>query len=275
MILKKGWINRFIFVFFIIILLIPLFVLGKKTDALRSISGEISPTTLVAHAGSGVYGFRYTNSLEALEESYNNGFQLIEIDFEWTSDGKVVAIHDWESMVARLFEIEPRVLSLKEFKTLETFQDLTLMDLDDLANWLRTKKDVFIVTDVKTDNLEFLSLVSQSYEDIQNQIIPQIYSFEEYEPAKEMGYDNIILTSYKSFANDDEIIEFVKENPVFAVTLDVNRAYSQLPRQLNDLDVFTYAHTVNDLYIFEELYENGVLGIYTDYFHADRFPIMK
>ena len=45
------------------------------------------------------------------------------------------------------------------------------MDLDDLANWLRTKKDAYIVTDVKTDNLEFLSLVSQSYEDIQNQII--------------------------------------------------------------------------------------------------------
>lgn len=261
--------------FFIIILLIPLFVYGIKTDTLRSKSGNITPQTLVAHAGSVAYGFRYTNSLEALEKSYKNGFQLVEIDFEWTSDGKVVAIHDWDSMVARLFEIEPRVLSLKEFKSLKTFQDLTLMDLDDLTNWLRTKEDVYIVTDAKADNLEFLRLVSESHKDIQDQIIPQIYSFEEYEPAKNMGYDNIILTLYKSFAQDEEVIKFLKENPVFAVTVNIDKAYSQLPRQLKDLGIFVYAHTVNELYVFEELYENGISGIYTDYFHADRFPVMK
>ena len=271
--MKKSLTNRPSFLVFVIILfIISLFILDKKSVALKE-TGSIHPTTLVAHAGGAIYGFRHTNALEALEESYSNGFQLIEIDFEWTSDGKVVAIHDWEPMVRRLFMTEPKVLSLKEFKELKVFQDLTLIDLDDLVNWLKTKDDVYIVTDMKTDNLKFLRLISESYKDIQNQIIPQVYSFEEYAPARDMGYENVILTLYKTDYEDERIVKFAEENSVFAITMPIDRGYSNLPRMLKDIDVFTYVHTVNELYIFEELYENGVSGIYTDYFHANRFPI--
>ena len=273
--MKKSLTNRPSFLVFVIILfIISLFILDKRSVALKESAGNIHPTTLVAHAGGAIYGFRHTNALEALEESYSNGFQLIEIDFEWTSDGKVVAIHDWEPMVRRLFMTEPKVLSLKEFKELKVFQDLTLIDLDDLVNWLKTKDDVYIVTDMKTDNLKFLRLISESYKDIQNQIIPQVYSFEEYAPARDMGYENVILTLYKTDYEDERIVKFAEENSVFAITMPIDRGYSNLPRMLKDIDVFTYVHTVNELYIFEELYENGVSGIYTDYFHANRFPVL-
>lgn len=264
--MKKG-----ILFFVVIILVASFFVLNKKSDALKEYVETTISHTLVSHAGGAIYGFRYTNSLEALEESYKNGFKLIELDFQWTSDNKPVLIHDWLSSTERLFMIDARVLSHSEFKSLDTFQGLTLMDLDDLANWLRSKEDVSIVTDVKTGNLEFLKLVAEKYKDIQEQIVPQIYSFEEYLPAKELGYNNIILTLYKSEYEDDEVLEFAKENQVYAITMPLDRGRSELPMLLKENNINSYVHTINDFYIFEELYDNGATGIYTDFFHANKF----
>lgn len=116
----------------------------------------------MAHAGGTIYGFRYTNSLEAIEESYNNGFRFIELDFEWTKDDEVVIIHDWDSMVQRLFKTAPGVLMWKEFKSAKIFQDLTLMDLDDSAAWLEKRNDAYIITDAKKGNLKFWNMLKKN-----------------------------------------------------------------------------------------------------------------
>ena len=50
---------------------------------------------LIAHAGGAVYGYRLTNSLEALDRAWEAGFRFIELDFQRTSDGEIVLIHDW------------------------------------------------------------------------------------------------------------------------------------------------------------------------------------
>jgi len=41
-------------------------------------------------------GYTYTNSLEALEQSYRSGFRLLELDISQTSDGPM-----WRSMIGR------------------------------------------------------------------------------------------------------------------------------------------------------------------------------
>lgn len=269
--MKKSLFNRKISIFFIIaVLLLGFLIINKDSIALKG-SGKLSPPPLVAHAGGAIYGFKLTNSLEALDESYNNGFQLIEMDFEWTSDGKVVAIHDWSPMVKRLFMTEERVLSLEEFKNSEVFMDLTLLEFGEIVDWLEDKEDVYLVTDTKGDNEKLLTYIFENHKKSQDRIIPQVYSFEEYDIAKKMGFKNIILTLYRSKYTDEEIVEFAKENEIFAITMPKDRGYSPLPMKLKEIDVFTYVHTINELYIYEELYENGVSGIYTDFFHADRW----
>jgi glycerophosphoryl diester phosphodiesterase len=61
-------------------------------------SSELPHQPLIAHAGGHIYGYKYTNSLEALENSYNNGFRFIELDFDWTQDNQIVLIHDWNGI---------------------------------------------------------------------------------------------------------------------------------------------------------------------------------
>lgn len=230
------------------------------------------PHALVAHAGGAIYGFKYTNSLEALQNSYKNGFKLIELDFEWTEDGVPVAIHDWDRMVSRMFGLPARRLTHEEFKTLPTLQDLTMMDLDDVANFLKTTPDSFIVTDVKEDNLRLLEYISSRHGVIKNRFIPQIYSLEEYNLVRGLGYDKIILTLYKRTRTDEEILNFARSNQLYGVTMHYEAAYGDLARDLAAIGKKVYVHPVNDLYIYEDLYQNGVRGLYTDYFQANRFP---
>lgn len=232
---------------------------------------ELTHHPLIAHAGGHVYGYRYTNSLEAIDSSYKNGFKLIELDFEWTLDDEIVLMHDWDSMVKRMFMSEPRTFTLEEFKNTKSLQNLTLMDIEDLANYLGDKEDLHIVTDVKSRNLEFLETIATNYDRIMSQIIPQVYSFDEYKKAKDLGFEDIILTLYRSTYSNEEIINFAKDNPLFAITMNLEKGYSELPMRLKELGIITYVHTINDLYIFEELSENGVYGIYTDYFQANQW----
>jgi len=49
----------------------------------------------VAHAGGSVERYRYSNSLEAVRNSLDHGVEYIELDLSITSDGKLVAWHDW------------------------------------------------------------------------------------------------------------------------------------------------------------------------------------
>ncbi len=268
---KSLFYRKVIIIFIIAVFILGFLIINKGSIALKKANGEISPPPLISHAGGAVYGFKLTNSLEALEESYNNGFELIEMDFEWTSDDKVVAIHDWGPMVKRLYMTEEKVLSLDEFKNSEVFMDLTLMEFGEVIDWFESKKGVYLVTDTKGDNEKLLNYIYENHKKVRNIIIPQVYSFDEYELAKEMGFENIILTLYRSKYTDEEIVEFSKENEIFAITMPKDRGYSQLPRQLKEIGVFTYVHTINELYVFEELYENGVSGIYTDFFHANNW----
>lgn len=270
--MKRPWLSKRIGVFFIVIVIVGLIIINRDSIALRG-SNKPSPPPLIAHAGGAIYGFKLTNSLEALEECYSNGFELIEMDFEWTSDGEVVAIHDWGPMVKRLFMMEERVLSLEEFKKSKVFMDLTLLEFKEVIEWFEEKGDVFLVTDTKGDNRRLLTYIVENHKKSQDIIIPQVYNFEEYHLAKDMGFKNIILTLYRSNYTDEEIVEFAKENELFAITMPIERGYSSLPMKLKEIGVFTYVHTINELYVFEELYENGVSGIYTDYFHANKWVI--
>ncbi|MBR6602599.1 MAG: hypothetical protein IKK94_01145, partial [Clostridia bacterium] len=96
--------------------------------------------SLIAHAGGAVYGYRLTNSLEALDASYENGFRVFELDFEVTGDGEYVLLHDWESMAERMLFGEGK-MTLDEFKNAEKFASLTLLSLDELLSWLSVHED--------------------------------------------------------------------------------------------------------------------------------------
>lgn len=82
--------------------------------------GHMASTPLmIAHAGGGINSQNYSNSLEALEYNYQQGFRYFEIDFSWTSDAQLVCLHDWGKRFQKVFGHKTKQpLSLKEFEQL-------------------------------------------------------------------------------------------------------------------------------------------------------------
>lgn len=230
------------------------------------------PPPLIAHAGGAIYGYRLSNSLEAINNAYANGFRHIELDFECTTDGEYVLIHDWDSMAKRML-FKAREHTREEFLNAETFVDLTLMDLDTLLAWLDTHEDCYIITDAKCDNFPFLQDLFSRAGARANQFIPQVYSYDEYTQAKEIGFDSVILTLYRMTAPDHaELVEFARSQKPWAITIPGSYMDESLVSVLSRNGIYTYTHSINDLSYFEQWNSCGLHGIYTDYFYPAKWP---
>ena len=218
----------------------------------------------IAHGGGKFQNHTRSNTKDALDYNYSKGFRCFELDFSWTNDNKLVLIHDWNNSAKELFEKSTGRLSHEDFLNRQTRDNLILLDIEKLLLWLNDHQDVTIITDVKNKNLEALLLIKTKNQNLFKKFVPQIYSFQEYNIVKNIGFDKIILTLYRSNYSDDEILSFARKSELFAITMPTNRSFSGLPKKLSDIGVPVYAHTVNNYWLFKLLRVYAVFGVYTD-----------
>ncbi|TDI98529.1 MAG: hypothetical protein E2O73_09110 [Deltaproteobacteria bacterium] len=117
---------------------------------------------LIVHAGGGIAEGTYSNSQEALDQSYAKGHRCFEIDLSWTTDARLVLAHDWDGSFKQWFADADTRPSLEAFKAMEMKDGLTQMTLEDLYEWLRRHEDAHIVTDVKAQNLVALRVIAKT-----------------------------------------------------------------------------------------------------------------
>lgn len=250
-------------------------VLGQSTDIrtlglmLQSVSlaqttgPKLSPA--VAHGGGLLEGAALTNSLEAL--SINKArYDLIEVDLNWTIDGELVCLHDWEESFAARFGDPKQPVDLATFRTLLSLTPDRPQncDLETLADWLRANPGPRIVTDIKADPVKGLELIAERYPDLVPRFVPQAYQPDEIAQVRALGYGQVIWTLYK-FGNDREaILREAKTHLPTAIAMPVEMARSGLLATLAiDLDLPLYVHSVNDKDQAVCLLAMGATGIYS------------
>ncbi len=228
---------------------------------------DADPSILrIAHAGGGLDGKTYTNSLEALEQN-RHSYELFEIDFTWTSDNQLVCLHDWGRNFKNIFGIETQSpLTLLEFQELTAshteFENCTI---DSLVDWLKSNDEKRVVTDVKLRNVEALRLISTKYPEHVQRFIPQIYDPAEYVPVRAMGYRDVIWTLYRYHGSNSRVVDELAKMNLYAVTMPRKRANERLALKLDEFDVKSYVHTINHAGEAEKYYELGIDEIYTDW----------
>lgn len=225
---------------------------------------------IIAHAGGGIDHNTYTNSIEALNNNYDKGFRLFELDFSWTRDKQLVCIHDWKDHAETVFGFKPDIIpSREEFVNLvKTHSNYKNCTLDSLTEWLADHPDARIVTDIKEDNIPGLEYICSLDENCNRHFIPQIYHPNQYESAKLLGFDDIILTLYRipkrEFLNKS-FLRTVSSLDLFAITMH-HLIVPLLARKLKiSANHRIYAHTVNDESRLSRLLLIGADNIYTDF----------
>lgn len=101
----------------------------------------------IAHAGGAISGKTYTNSLDALNNSYAKGLKLFELDISETSDGYYVAAHDWQhwsNITGYKGNLPP---NRETFLKQKIYENFTPLDMDGINQWFKVHPDAILVTD--------------------------------------------------------------------------------------------------------------------------------
>ncbi len=223
---------------------------------------------MIAHAGGGINGHNYSNSLEALEYNYNKGFRTFEIDFSWTSDDQLVCLHDWKKRFKKVFGYSiKQPLSYHEFQmALYNSNDLHPCTVETLSNWVIDNPDVNIVTDVKYLNIKAIKKIIGTYPKLQNQLIVQFYQPEEYPILKKMGFKQLIWILYQYKGSLKSVANHVESMDLLALSMRASQVKKKSMQGIQKKGVALFVYTINKEVKMNKLVNNySVSGIYTDF----------
>jgi glycerophosphoryl diester phosphodiesterase len=108
----------------------------------------------IAHGGGKIDGYIYTNALDALDFSYKQGARLFELDFIETSDGKLVAAHDWKhykTITNYSGSVDDVPLSEAEFLSQRIYGKFTPLHMGRINTRFAQHEDAILITDKIND----------------------------------------------------------------------------------------------------------------------------
>lgn len=232
---------------------------------------EPSVDRYIAHAGGEVNGHAYTNTKEALDQNYAKGFRLFELDIIKTSDGKLVAAHDW-NMWSRFTEYKGSLPpSLEEFKKHTIYGDYTTLDMQGINDWFAAHPDAILVTDKLSDPIAF----AEKFVD-KDRLIMELFSPMAIEIATKNGIKAMISQRPLLKLKGDKLNFLAVNNVQYAaVSRRIIEREKKLMLQLRDAGIKVYVYNVNfdpgkdERYVYEN--ELGlVYGMYADKWVFDR-----
>ncbi|WP_156894593.1 hypothetical protein [Maribacter sp. 1_2014MBL_MicDiv] len=224
----------------------------------------------IAHAGGEINGVKSTNSKHALDENYKKGFRFFELDIIETSDGKLVAAHDW-NMWARFTDYTgtlPPTHAL--FMKQKIYGDYTTLDMEGINTWFKQHPDATLITDKVNDPLAFANAFIDK-----DRLIMELFSVMAVEKASENGIHTMISQEPLLAIKGDKI-NFLKVNDVkyAAVSRRIISSQKKLMLALRDAGIKVFVFNVNfdsgkdEQYVYDN--ELGlVYGMYADKWITD------
>ena len=231
--------------------------------------------TFIGHGMYGIDEIDYTNSLEALELGYNEGIRVMEVDFLFANEGKLILNHYWENDVQEDYN---------QFLNKKIKNKYTAMDLKMLLGYMEKYKDLYIVIDTKEEGYnngkdildvykKIVSDTKEYNESLLDRFVIQLYNFDD---LKEMNkiyqFKNKIFTIYKlplDF-NIYEIVYYCLFNDIETIVIPQGYLPCDLVKEeeidfIRSKNINIYVNTVNDRELYNKLRKKGINGVYTDF----------
>lgn len=147
-----------------------------------------------------------------LDEYYEDGLRLMEVDLEWTTDERLIVNCD------------------------------NGMTVEELEQWMEDHTDAYIITDMVGDNSKAMKYIKYNLKEVKTRFIPQVKDMEEYYLVYTKGFKNIIFKIPDDKYTDKEILEFVKLYDHFGIAISEYRANRGLLRKLQKQGLTTYIY---------------------------------
>ncbi len=238
---------------------------------------------VVVHGLGFIEGHYVTNSLDALLVNYKRGFRVFEIDLNMTSDGHLVARHDWTlghyQYLGQTYRPVAGPIPFETFMSLKIHGKYKPASWEDILQVMKEHQDLYVITDTKErdknqvhQTFSYLVKAAKKVDPkILDRIIPQIY-----DPAmlsyiqSYHDFKHIIYTLYHhiNIQSPEQLADWSARNHITAVAAFPFRLKNDMRTALQKKGILVYAHTVNDPAEAAAYRAQGI-GIYTDYLFYD------
>jgi len=231
---------------------------------------------IIAHAGGAINGITYSNCLEALNQSYQKGFRLFEIDLIKTKDGHFVGAHDWEAWKRESNYYGTIPPTEAEFLSYKIKKQFTPINMDTINSWFAKHTDAILVTDKVNDPANFIPTFN-----FPERIMMELFSFEAVEEAQALGVTNILLTENMWGYLGADKLKSLQERGIDKMAIS-RRTMEKNPapyKALNEAGIQIYAFHINFDDFKDESYmlREGLdfcYGFYADNWNFERFEDM-
>ena len=211
----------------------------------------------------------YTNSLEALENCYQNGNRFCEIDIQETSDGILICGHGDEKELVFGTGL-PTTAVGADFLNCKIYGEFTPLSAEDLAVFMRKYVDFYVIIDVKTDNLRVCRRLAEDFPDLRSRFIVQIQLQEEYKELLDLGFQYIVYPIFKTPDEQRDLLHlaiFTRSHELLAMILPNGYYSPDIKLLLAEKLIGTpfVLHTLNDNWEIDYYLRNHLaLAVYTD-----------
>lgn len=227
---------------------------------------------LIAHALGGIDGESYTNSLEAMENAYAQGYRVFEGDLQLV-EGRVVLVHDGDQYISAM-GLDPANYDYEDFMQAKIKDSYTPMDAAAVVQFLSEHPDAWFMTDSKyTANPYAANVLSgfviaalESEPSVLDRVIVQIYNQPMLETVMDIyPFRSVVYTLYQSADTNEQATAFCLRTGIGAVTAFTLRMTEDFSSQLNAAGIHPLVHTVNEQQEVQRFLDIGVSAVYSDF----------
>lgn len=226
----------------------------------------------IAEAAGEVNGIKSTNSKDALDQNYKKGFRFFELDIIETSDGHLVAAHDW-NMWARFTDYTGTLPPTHaQFIKQKIYGDYSTLDMEGINTWFKEHPDATLVTDKVSDPIFFADAFIDK-----DRLLMELFSVMAVEKASEHGIHAMISQEPLLGLKGDKI-NFLNVNNVKYVGLSRKMIARQIKLivQLKEAGIKVYVYNVNyDLGKDEVYVQDNEIGLVYGMFANKWIPNMN
>lgn len=239
-------------------------------DTNKPIPFVSSNERFIAHAGGELNKTKYTNAKEALDNSYQLGFRLFELDIEKTKDGAFVATHDWKHWAKQTGYTGDLPVTREEFLKHKIYGKYTPLDMKGINRWFKEHPQAILITDKVNEPVAF----ANGFVD-QKRLMMELFTIDAVEEASENNIITLVSGKPLSQIKGDPITYFKKNNlKHVAISRRNILAKKDLLKKFRENNIKVYVYHVNfdpeknEQYVLKN--EIGIVyGMYADKWIAD------
>jgi glycerophosphoryl diester phosphodiesterase len=230
----------------------------------------IEELAMVAHAGGSPLGLEqlepYSNSREAFEISYANGFRVFEFDFLVLADGAVVAAHDYHEAEYGL-SISFHDATRAEVEGAMWRGKYEVMFAEDIIDLMVLYPTIWIILDSKWGHVEVAKAMVELAPDtsVLDRIVPHLASDEHAAAIPDIyPFPEQMVAGYRWRGSDDEFLFRMDRYGVDNIMLWWDTRWSEaLQERLDQAGRHVWVHTPEDPQVIEDFLARGV-GVYSN-----------